>query len=165
MPIPEARLFPTSDGVPNNPTLPVLIYRAAVPADADLIEARLAANGWECRWRDGVFDFHHFHSTAHEALTIARGTVRLLIGGEGGADLGLMAGDVLVLPAGTGHKRIEASPDLVVIGAYPPGQDYAIERPDAAGLRRALDAIARVPIPPGDPVDGPQGALTRLWKG
>ena len=115
-----------------------------------------------------MFDFHHFHSTAHEALAIARGTARLLIGGEGGeggAELGLMAGDVLVLPAGTGHKRIEASPDLVVIGAYPPGQHYAIERPDAAGLSRTLHAIARVPVPPGDPVDGPQGALTRLWKG
>ncbi|WP_371346843.1 cupin [Ancylobacter sp. IITR112] len=165
MPLPEAHLFPPSGGVPNNPTLPVLIYRAALPADAERIEAHINATGWECRWRDGVFDFHHFHSTAHETLALARGSARLLIGGEGGAELELAAGDVLVLPAGTGHKRIAASPDLVIVGAYPPGQDYDIERPDAAGLHRALDAVTQVPLPPGDPVGGPQGALTRLWKG
>lgn len=165
MTMPEARLFPPSGGVPNNPTLPVLIYRAALPADADEIERRLTTNGWDCRWRDGVFDFHHFHSTAHETLALARGSARLLIGGEGGTELALTAGDVLVLPAGTGHKRMSASPDLVIVGAYPPGQDYAIEKPDAASLGRAREAIARVPLPASDPVEGVQGALTRLWKG
>lgn len=165
MSVPEARLFPPSGGVPNNPALPVLIYRTALPSNADEIERRLTANGWDCRWRDGVFDFHHFHSTAHETLAVARGTARLLVGGEEGAELVLAAGDVLVLPAGTGHKRIAASPDLVIVGAYPPEQDYAIEKPDATSLGRAQAAIARVPLPASDPVKGAQGALTRLWKG
>ena len=70
-----------------------------------------------------------------------------------------------MLPAGTGHKRMSASPDLVIVGAYPPGQDYAIEKPDAASLGRAREAIARVPLPARDPVEGARGALTRLWKG
>lgn len=165
MPEPETRLFPPSRGVPNNPCLPVLIYKAALPADPKAMEEHIGANGWECRWRNGVYDFHHFHSTAHEALGIARGTARVRLGGEDGAEFALGPGDVLVLPAGTGHKKITASADFLVVGAYPPGQDYEIEKPDATGLNGALARIAGVKLPASDPVAGTQGALTRLWKG
>lgn len=163
MPEPESRTFATSGGVPNNPRLPVLIYRAALPADATSIEAHVDANGWECRWRDGIFDFHHFHSTAHETLAVARGTATVQIGGEDGEEIRLGPGDVLVLPAGTGHKRITASRDFLVVGAYPPGQDYEIEKPSASGFAEAVDRIRRVILPASDPVTGARGALTRLW--
>lgn len=163
MTMPEHLLFKPSAGVPNNPDLPVLIYRAALPAAATRIEAIMDSNGWDCRWRDSIFDYHHFHTTAHEALGIARGSARVLIGGKGGTELRLTAGDVVVLPAGTGHRRLEASADFLVIGAYPPGQGYEIERPAANGLDEALARIRAVPLPDSDPVEGIDGPLTRLW--
>ena len=164
MPRPQTHRFPPSRGVPNNPDLPVLIYSAALPADAGAIERHIDANGWECRWRDGVFDFHHFHSTAHETLAIARGSARLQLGGADGEVFEVAPGDVLVLPAWTGHKRLEASANFLVIGAYPPGQDYEIEMPTAGSLGPALEAIANVPVPDSDPVSGKQGELMRLWR-
>ena len=160
---PQTHIFAPSAGVPNHPDFPVLIYRAALPADAAAIEEQVGANGWECRWRNGVFDYHHFHTTAHEALMVARGRARVQLGGPDGAAFEIAAGDALVLPAGTGHKRLAASADFLVIGAYPPGQDYEIERPDEARLAAALANIAAVPCPASDPVTGASGALTRLW--
>lgn len=164
MSIPEHLRFKPSAGIPNNPDLPVLIYRAALPADPGRIEDAINANDWECRWRNGIFDYHHFHSTAHETLGIARGTAQVLIGGEGGAALKLTPGDVVVLPAGTGHRRLEASVDFLVVGAYPLGQDYEIERPSANGLDDALARIRAVALPDGDPVEGREGPLMQLWK-
>jgi len=164
MPEPQSVMFPPSQGVPNNPTLPVLLYRGVFPADPAEIEARINANGWEALWRNGVYDFHHFHTTAHEALGVARGTARVLLGGEDGTAFEIGPGDLVILPAGTGHKRLAASADLLIVGAYPPGQDFEIERPSATGLREALQRIAAVPLPSSDPATGKDGALNRLWK-
>jgi len=164
MPEPQSVMFPPSQGVPNNPTLPVLLYRGVFPANASEIEARIDGNGWEARWRNGVYDFHHFHTTAHEALGVARGTARVLLGGEDGTVFDIEPGDMVILPAGTGHKRLSASADLLIVGAYPPGQDFEIERASATGLREALQRIANVPLPASDPATGKDGALTRLWK-
>lgn len=164
MPEPEVRRFEPSGGVPNNPNLPVLIYPRICPGGPAACETLIGGNGWECRWRDGIFDFHHFHSTAHETLAVARGSARVRIGGEEGEEIDVSTGDVLILPAGTGHKRISSSPDFLVVGAYPPGQDYEIEKPDAADLNEAMNRIRKVPLPGSDPVTGREGALTRLWK-
>ncbi|MFK8250699.1 cupin domain-containing protein [Ancylobacter terrae] len=160
---PHTLRFAPSGGVPNHPAFPVLIYRAAFPAEAGNIERRVNANGWECRWRDGIFDYHHFHSTAHEALMVAKGYARVQLGGPDGVVLAIAAGDAVVLPAGTGHRRLSASEDFLVVGAYPPGQDYAIERPDLQRLTAAFSTIARVETPAGDPVTGYSGALPQLW--
>src|SRR5688572_21233467 len=118
-------------GFPNNPQLPVLIFKNAVDltgkADdhaAAALEAVFSANGWENPWRDGIYDYHHYHSTAHEVLGVYRGEVNLQVGGPGGMVTKLEKGDVVVLPAGIAHKNEGSSPDFKCVGAYPLGQDY-----------------------------------------
>jgi uncharacterized protein YjlB len=114
-------------------------------------------------WRDGIYPFHHFHSTAHEALGIVRGRVRVMLGGPGGAELDLVAGDAVVLPAGTGHRNLGASPDLLVIGAYPPGQVPDLRRGAPDELEASRARILAVPLPPTDPLAGADGPLVALW--
>ena len=123
-----------------------------------------AANRWPRQWRDGIYPFHHYHSTAHEALGIARGRVTVRLGGEQGRDFELTVGDVAVLPAGTGHKRLTEQGDLLVVGAYPAGQTWDLLRGDPFERPAALRNIARVPPPAGDPVHGANGPLVRIWR-
>lgn len=166
VPQPDAFMLPPNDWVPNNARLPVLLYRGGLsPYEYDLagrFEATFTRHGWPPRWRDGIYDFHHFHSTAHEALGIAQGEARVELGGPGGREVHLQRGDVLVLPAGTGHCCVAASEDLVVVGAYPAGQHWDVCRgPLSAG---ALEAMLALPFPDSDPIGGAQGPLTRLWR-
>jgi uncharacterized protein YjlB len=155
------------DGAIPNSRLPVLVYKNVIEAGGDVaaaIEKIFAANGWLPQWRNGVYPFHHYHSTAHEVLGIARGSARVRLGGENGRDFDLAAGDVVVLPAGTGHKRLSERGDFLVVGAYPPGQDWDLLRGDPGDRPKALDNIARVPLPETDPVGGKDGPLVRLWR-
>jgi uncharacterized protein YjlB len=151
----ERLVLPPSGEIPNNPRLPVLLHRGAVPpGDPAAAEALLARNGWPPAWRNGIYDFHHYHPNAHEALAIIRGGVRVRLGGESGVTLDLAAGDVVVLPAGTGHRNLGQSTGLLVVGAYPPGDppEQCTGRPGE--LARALHAIPATPDPPCDPVTG-----------
>ena len=150
--------------MPNNDRLPVLLYHgvaAGSPDRATAMEELFKRNGWPPQWRNGVYPFHHFHSTAHEVLGFAGGSAKLVLGGEGGRQLTVRSGDVLLLPAGTGHCKLEASPDFLVIGAYPEGESWDICRaePDAAMLER----MRAVRFPKSDPVSGAGGALVREW--
>ncbi|MEZ0495503.1 cupin [Sphingomonas sp. IW22] len=142
------------DEIPNNPQHPVRLYRGAVddPDPASALEALFAANGWPPQWRDGVFDYHHYHSTAHEVLGCYAGQATLMIGGPDGEAIDLSRGDVVMLPAGTGHKRVSASADFAIVGAYPAGQDWDIVTDPADDAIRAR--IAAVPVPECDPVTG-----------
>ena len=152
------------DGAIPNSRLPLLVYRAAVPADPAAIERLFAANHWPPAWRDGVYAYHHFHSNTHEALGVARGEVTVLFGGPGGQALTVKAGDVVVVPAGVGHCNQRQSPDLLIVGAYPDNGP----RPDAHRGKLADHAtvsarIAGVVTPAADPVAGEEGPLRRLW--
>jgi uncharacterized protein YjlB len=132
--------------------------------DAAECEALFASHGWLGAWRDGIFSFHHFHSTAHEALGIVAGSAAVVLGGPGGRRFEVRSGDVLVLPAGTGHCNLGSSADLLVVGAYPDGMRWDIRRGDPAEHDEVLANIRAVPLPRADPVDGPDGTLTELWK-
>jgi uncharacterized protein YjlB len=160
-----ALLLTPRDFLPNNVRLPVLVYARPLAGAADLaqsFETRFGQNGWPAQWRDSIYDFHHYHSEGHEVLGIAAGTAKVMLGGPGGHVVDLSAGDVPLLPAGTGHCRLEASDDLLVVGAYPPGQSGDIRREpaDAAVMQR----IARLSFPVADPVFGRDGPLTRHWS-
>jgi len=162
---PETIHLQANGWMPNNPKLPVLFYKAALDTKggaASKCEALFTRNGWPPQWRNGVYTFHHYHSTTHEVLGFTRGEARLVLGGEGGREFHIRAGDVLLLPTGTGHCELTCSPDFQVIGAYPPGCHWDICRaaPDTAALER----MATMALPASDPVHGTHGPLTLHWR-
>ena len=155
---PETHHFDDDGAIPNSP-LPVLVYHGV-----DECEALFARHGWGGAWRSAIFEFHHFHSTAHEVLGILAGSATVLLGGPGGQSFEVVAGDVLVLPAGTGHCRTASTPDLLVAGAYPPRQVWDLRRGDPAEHDAVLANIAAVALPETDPVLGAEGPLVELWR-
>jgi uncharacterized protein YjlB len=163
----EEYVFRDDGRVPNNPSLPLLVYRAALdtgPRAAADCEARFAENGWSGAWRNGIYAHHHYHSTAHEVLGITAGSVRVRLGGEDGASVELRAGDVVVIPAGVAHKNEGASPDLMVVGAYPGGKSPDLCGPGAQQRERALRSIGAVSLPDCDPLYGKAGPLIERWR-
>lgn len=154
--------------IPNHPRWPLLVYPGAVrivgadPAAA--FEQAFARNAWPAAWRNGVFPFHHYHSNAHEVLGIYEGEVTVQFGGEAGVLVTARPGDVIVLPAGTGHKRISSRGSLGVVGAYPEGSHPDTCRASGGGARQAAAAVARVPLPGCDPLYGADGPLFQYWR-
>ena len=71
-------------------------------------------------------------------------------------------GDCALLPAGTGHCRLEASADFLVVGGYPPNQPWNLRR--EAISEAAKREMAKVPFPNSDPVLGAAGPLGRFWS-
>ena len=155
--------------IPNNPRLPMLVYKGVAHPEGgsaeDALEALFAAHGWGNGWRGGViYDFHHYHACCHEVVGIGRGTARIQFGGPQGPVLQVAAGDAVLIPAGVGHCRLDADPELSVVAAYPPGSSPDMHRqgePDGRALR---DQIARVGIPDNDPVLGGEGGVSTLWR-
>jgi uncharacterized protein YjlB len=159
----ETYTFEDAGGIPNS-RLPVLVYHDVEDArDADECKALFARNGWRGAWVDGIYSFHHFHSTAHEVLGIVAGSAAVVLGGASGRRFRIGRGDVLVLPAGTGHCNAGSSDDLLVVGAYPNGMRWDLRRGDPAERDEVLANIVAVPLPDTDPVHGHNGPLTEIW--
>jgi uncharacterized protein YjlB len=164
----EALSFVDDGDVPNHPRWPLIVYSQAIAPETlatseYAFDELFARNGWPVDFRNGIYPFTHYHSNTHEVLGIARGEATVQFGGKSGKILTARAGDALLLPAGTGHKRISSNPDLLVIGAYPPGSKYDLMRSgefDKIGIRAR---IAKVAKPSTDPVSGAVGAMTKLW--
>jgi uncharacterized protein YjlB len=141
--------------IPNNPRLAVLLHRAAIANPSEQrAKALFQQHGWRPAWTDTIDEAVHYHSTAHEALAVVSGHVRARLGGRHGMVVELHAGDVVVLPAGIGHENLAHSPDLQVVGAYPPGQEADMRGPSREGHDLDRARIANLPDPPCDPVTG-----------
>ena len=162
----RAERFADDGSIPNNPDLPLLLYPGALQehdAESDGCTALFDRNGWGGAWVDGVYSYHHYHSTAHEVLGVVGGSAWLILGGPKGIEVEVGHGDVIVIPAGVGHCNKDAGPDFSVVGAYPHGQtwDLLTGKPDERP--RALENIAQVPLPRTDPVFGTDGPLVQTW--
>jgi uncharacterized protein YjlB len=153
--------------VPNNP-MPFLVYKQGIDVDnkhpEKTIEGLFGANGWGDMWRNGVYGYLQYHATVHEALGVARGHARVRFGGISGKEIEIAAGDVAILPAGTGHQCLSASKDFSVVGAYPPGAKMHVTLPTPENHAKALKTIPAVKLPKTDPVMGEDGPLVKLWN-
>jgi len=155
------------DGVFPNNVLPVILYKRVInfgeEHDPQIIETIFKDNGWGNSWRNGVYSFHHYHSTAHEVLGVYSGSAKIQLGGPGGIECSVKKGDVVLIPAGIAHKNNGSSSDFKVVGAYPKGQSWDMnygkkeERPDAD------NNIKKVSLPDKDPVFGNDGPVSKKW--
>jgi uncharacterized protein YjlB len=164
----NAFIFKDDGVIPNNAHWPLVLYRGAVslPGNLDpaaVLEDLFGENGWGDSWRNGIYDYVHYHSRIHEVLGIARGNGKVRFGGNNGRTVQLKAGDVAILPAGTGHQCLSASANFLVVGAYPPSGTYD-ECTKSEEHAQALKTIPKVGRPRKDPVYGSKGPLLSAWK-
>ena len=153
---------------PNNQELPVLIYKKIFDFNgsdpAATIEKVFSENKWNGSWRNGIYSFQHYHSTAHEALGIYGGWVEVQLGGPGNKPVRIEKGDLVVLPAGTAHKKISSGDGFAVVGAYPDGQTWDMNYGKEGELPKAKENITIVALPKSDPVFGKYGRMFEFWK-
>jgi len=166
---PERYSFRDDGRTPNNPAWPLLVYRQIMELDsrfdpAAQFEVLFASNDWTGSWRDGMYRFNHFHTQTHEVLGFARGRILSLFGGNKGREVELIAGDVVIIPAGVGHKRLNASTDILIVGAYPADGSYDEPRPGEITHKKAIVSIREVVRPASDPVFGKGGPLLDVWR-
>jgi uncharacterized protein YjlB len=169
-PAPITHKFADDGSIPNNPALPLVLYRGGIslagsPDPENVIEKAFAENGWGDMWRNGIYPYPHYHSMIHEAMGVARGRATVLFGGKKGREIEIVPGDVVILPAGTGHQCLKQTPRLVVIGAYPPVGTYNLCQGSRNEHAKALLTIPKVPRPTTDPAFGKDGPLLKLWRG
>ncbi len=159
----------TDDGTfPNNGKLPLIVYKQAVaipdanPAGA--VERIFHDNGWGGSWRNGIYPYHHYHSTAHEVLGVYGGNATVQLGGPNGLVFDVGPGDVIIIPAGVAHKNLGSSADFRCVGAYPPGQTWDMNYGREGERPKADQNITKVPLPDTDPVFGSDGPLMKGWN-
>jgi uncharacterized protein YjlB len=164
--VPEKHVFEPADGIPNAP-LPLLLWRGRIPEEAregQAVRALYQANGWTGTWVYTVYPFWHFHTLGHEVLACVSGNARIGFGGDGGIAADISVGDVCIVPAGVGHKRLDASADFLMAGGYPPGQHGDIVKPGDMEVAQAAQAIAALALPETDPITGRADGVVEIWK-
>lgn len=162
------RYLLADDGTfPNNALLPLLVYRKVFnpsgSTDENTMKEIFESNGWVNSWKDGVYGYHHYHSTAHEVLGIIKGSARLQFGGPSGVSVFLERGDVVIIPAGVAHKNIGDDIDFECVGAYPEGQEYDMNYGKESERPEADENIRQLSFPETDPVYGADGPLIKNW--
>lgn len=164
---PEKFFFEDNGVIPNN-KLPLLLYRNTFEKrggeGAAWLEEQFEKNNWLNAWRNGVYSYHHYHSTSHEVLGVYCGNANLHLGGELGTKVKVEAGDIIIIPAGVGHKNLGSSRDFRVVGAYPEGRSYDLKTGKSGERPEADRNIAKLPIPSTDPLMGKKGGLTDIWN-
>ncbi|TDE17467.1 cupin [Dyadobacter psychrotolerans] len=164
---PELHHFEDDGIIPNN-KLPLLIYRHAFSARKEegalWLEKRFAGQNWSNFWLNGIYNYHHYHSITHEVLGVYAGSASVQFGGESGTIITIDAGDIIIIPAGVGHKNIFSSEDFAVAGAYPEGHSYDVLKGEAGERPFADQRIAAVPIPESDPLLGKNKGLSKIWS-
>lgn len=152
---------------PNNALLPLLVYPAVLRlpkhAHGQAVEELFESNSWNNTWQDSVYDFHHYHSTAHEVLGIFRGSARIQFGGPSGVVMLLEKGDVVIIPAGVAHKAIDVYDHFTCVGSYPKGQEYDMNYGHNHERTQAIENIRNLPLPKADPIFGYDGPLLTNW--
>jgi uncharacterized protein YjlB len=153
--------------IPNNPRLPILIYEGALALSgtdsASTVLQLLETNGWQDGWVNGIYSYHHYHSTAHEVLAVVSGLATVQFGGELGIKEQLQAGDVVAIPAGVAHKNLGSTSDFKIVGAYPAGQQWDMCYGKSEERPKSDENIDRVPLPESDPIYGLSGPLVKYW--
>lgn len=142
--------------IPNS-DLPFILWKNRLPDDASNGEAAcrlFETNGWTGTWVYTVYPFWHFHTKGHEVLACVSGSAVLGFGGDSGITAKVEVGDVCIVPAGVGHKRISASTDFRMAGGYPPDQEGDINSPGDLEDSAIGAALAKVALPTTDPVTG-----------
>jgi len=162
-----AATFSGDGEIPNNDECSAMHYRAVVEITgsdpAAHFEALFDANNWPSAWRNGIFSYHHFHTTAHEVLGIYSGRASVQLGGENGDVFEVQTGDVVVVPAGVGHKKIKCDGNLGVVAGYANGDSADMCTPDAERYGNRCVRVSGVAAPTHDPVYGNPGPLHRHW--
>ncbi len=153
-----------------NSKQPVLIYRNGLHLpdqknkSAVIAQKLFNSNGWSNSWKNGIYDFHHYHSNVHECMAVCMGWANVILGGPNGKRIKLKKGDIIILPAGISHKCTKMSEDFLCVGAYPEGKDYDINTGTPKEYKKAIKNISGISVPKHDPLFGKQGFLKTYWK-
>jgi len=150
---------------PNNETVPLVIYKQPLERTItpELFEKQFTANAWPAAWRNGIYNLHHYHSTAHEVLGVYAGWVEVCFGGPGGTVARAESGDVIIIPAGVSHCNTGQSADFRVVGGYPFGNRADMQFGKPEEHPQVDQNIKAVELPSSDPVFGKNGPLIELW--
>lgn len=163
---PQILTFAPDSGIPNS-SLPLVLWRGRLPEaqrSGEAAGALFNRNGWQGTWVYTVYPFWHFHTRGHEVLACVSGSAQIGLGGDNGFKADVAAGDVCVVPAGVGHRRLGASADFQMAGGYPPGQEGNIVRAGEIALDEAIRVIAQLALPATDPITGHADGTVTIWR-
>lgn len=153
---------------PNN-SLPLLYYSKVLPevlggeVTSDAALALFSSYHYENGWVNGIFERHHFHSTAHEVLGCISGEAEVMFGGPEGKSVTFSKGDVVLIPAGVAHKLLQKTANFSIVGAYPDKQIHDMQYGDKLNYAYIRNNVQNVPVPEQDPIYGNDGPVQTYW--